>query len=414
MKKSFPEKCGRVQAGVLALLSMILIWLPALDSFFHLDKSPMPNENRAMAQFPEFQSGSKGLREYISGLELYYNDRFGFRKLLIRWQHLWKHDFFKDSSNDGDDHSVIIGRNGWLFYTGNDTLANLQGFNPFTPDQLEAWRSLLESRRDWCDRRGIAYVFVIPPDKHSIYPEYLPDWLLPVKKPTKLDQFIAYMKMNSTVPVLDLRPALLAAKRGEVVYFLTGTHWNYLGAFMGYQSFIRTLSQQLPDLKPLPLDAFERKLLPQPSQELARMIGQDQSTIETANVVLTPQPPLAPLIATVDTNLFVKKWRKDTEPRFTENQDGKGKAIVFRDSFSTYWIPFLGYNFNKVVYVWQYNWDMTFLEQQKPDVVIDEMLERYLLSVDPVGLKGVTDQPEQRVAYLIVPSGQRSLSKSRR
>src|SRR5476651_259331 len=145
MKQSFPEKCGRIQAGVLAVLSMIMIWLPALDTFLHLDKASMPNENRAPAQFPEFQSGPESFREYIAGLEGYYNDHFGFRKRLIRWQHRWKNKLFKESSSV----DAISGRDGWLFYSGEDMIENVQGLNPFTPEQLKTWQRLLESRRDW-------------------------------------------------------------------------------------------------------------------------------------------------------------------------------------------------------------------------------------------------------------------------
>jgi alginate O-acetyltransferase complex protein AlgJ len=385
MKPSFPEKCGRVQAGVLAVLSMIMIWLPTFDSFLHLDKAPVTNENRAMAGFPEFQSGSEGLREYITGLDLYFNDHFGFRKRLIRWQHRWKHQLFNESK--GKD--VIIGRDGWLFYSGEDMIENVQGINPFTPDQLKAWQSLLESRRDWCVRHGSAYIFVIPPDKHSIYPEYLPDWLLPVKKPDKLDQFMAYMKTNSTVPILDLRPALLAAKTNGILYFSTDSHWNYLGAFAGCQSLVRTLSGQLPGLKPLPPDTFEWQFAPQAGKDLARMLGLEQSMTEKANVLFSLRPPLKPLSVTIDTNLLIKIRTKETAPMVTENPDGKGKAILFQDSFGRYCVPYLGYHFNKVFYIWQYDWDMAFLEQQKPDVVIDEMVERYLDSIDPASLKEI-------------------------
>src|SRR5471032_1559854 len=118
MEQLFQEKCRRVQAGALAVLSMILMWLPALDTFAHLDKSPIPNENRTMARFPEFQSGLLNLGKYIAGLEQYYNDHFGFRKRLIRWQHLWKHDLFKDQASSND---AIVGHDGWLFISDNMT-----------------------------------------------------------------------------------------------------------------------------------------------------------------------------------------------------------------------------------------------------------------------------------------------------
>jgi hypothetical protein len=383
MNRSFSEKCGRVQAGVLAVLSMIMIWLPALDTFLHLDKSHMPNENRAMARFPEFQSGLEGFHNYIAGLELYYNDHFGFRSRLIRWQHRWKWVLFKESSTQ----DTITGRDGWLFYSGAGMIEIEKGINRFTPDQLKAWQQLLESRRDWCVRHGCAYIFVIASDKHSVYPEYLPDWLLPVSKPTKLDQFFAYMKTNSTVPVLDLRPALMAAKTNGILWLKTDTHWNSLGAVVGYQSLITALSAQWPGLKPLPLDAFGWKLAPpQSGGDLARMLGQEESMPEKATMIMSLLPPLKPLSITVDTNLLVRKWVKSTEPTFTTNPDAKGKVIVFHDSFAGPWYPLLGYHFNTVIFIWQNNWNMALLEQQKPDVVIDEMVERAVVSKDPASL----------------------------
>lgn len=382
MKPSFPEKCGRIQAVVLAVLTLILIWLPALDSVFHLDTAPPTNENRAPAKFPEWQFSPEGLHKFIAGLELYYNDHFGFRNRLIRWQHKWSHELFKQAVRD----DVISGRDGWLFFSTEHMIENLRGDDHFAPGQLQAWQSLLESRRDWCHRHGCAYIFVIPPDKHSVYPEYLPDWLVPGKGSTKLDEFVEFMKLHSTVPVLDLRPALLAAKGDRVLYLSTDTHWNSLGAFVGYQSLVEALAGQLPELKPLPLDAFDAQLKPRAAGDLARMLGQEQSMVEKENVALSPRPPLKPLTDITDTNLLAKTWIKNTEPKFTVNPGGKGKVIMFHDSFANSWVPFLGHNFNEVIYIWQYNWDMNFLKQQQPDVVIDEMLERFVISKDPAHL----------------------------
>jgi alginate O-acetyltransferase complex protein AlgJ len=383
MKPSFQQKCAHIQAGVLAVLSVILVWLPTLDTFFHMDRASMPNENRALARFPEFQSSPEGLREYINGLELYYNDHFGFRKRLIRFEQRWKRLLFKEIASD----DAMFGRDGWLYCSSQDMIEIVQGINRFTPDNLKAWQKLLESRRDWCVQHGSAYIFVIPPDKQSIYPEYLPDWLLPVKKPTKLDQFMAYMKTNSTVPILDLRPALLDAKTNGILYLLTDSHWNRLGAFVGYQSLINALSNQLPGLKPLPLDAFERKFVPEQGQELAKFLGREESMNETGNVIFSPLPPLKPLPTELDEKLLAKKGVKFNRSIFTENPEGKGIVVIFHDSYAYNWQPILGYNFNRVYFAWQYNWDMDFLEQLKPDLVIDEMLERFVLSKDPTNLK---------------------------
>jgi len=80
-----------------------------------------------------------------------------------------------------------------------------------------------------------------------------------------------------------------------LVYPLTETHWNSLGAFIACHEIIQTLSRELPELllQPLSLDAFERKPLPARQGDLARLAG--QMTPETNLFALTPRPPLTPL-----------------------------------------------------------------------------------------------------------------------
>src|SRR5436190_21050559 len=98
------------------------------------------------------------------------------------------------------------------------------GLARFSEQELKDWQELLEGRRDWLARRGCKYLFVVPPDKHSVYPEYLPDWLIKSETPSKVQQLIAHMKAHSTVPTLDLREALVEAKQGAVLYQMTDTH----------------------------------------------------------------------------------------------------------------------------------------------------------------------------------------------
>jgi hypothetical protein len=45
MDQSFPEKCGRVQAGLLAVLSMFIIWLPGHRQIRNPDNLFNPPEN---------------------------------------------------------------------------------------------------------------------------------------------------------------------------------------------------------------------------------------------------------------------------------------------------------------------------------------------------------------------------------
>lgn len=368
-----PRPSRRLASLAFCGLFLLLLWMPLLDSIFGLDHSPMPIENRELARFPALVSGIWGLKSYLAGLDAYYSDHFGFRKLLIRAHGHIERKLFKQGNAD-----VLIGRDQWLYYAANYAMDSHMGLRPLSAEQLKAWRDLLERRRDWLAQRGIKYLFVAAPNKESIYPEYLPGWANKPGAVTQLDQFLAFMRTNSTVEILDLRPALLESRNRTPSYLTTDTHWNQLGAFAAYQEIIRTLARQLPGIDPLPLKDFAVAYSQSAGGDLARMLAQEQSLREREFVMLTPLKQTdAPQIS-VDPKVLPKRWAPEEQPVIIENPDQKYKAVVFRDSFSSALAPFLGYNFKRIVLIWQRPWDFGVIEREQPDVVIDETLERYL------------------------------------
>jgi hypothetical protein len=293
---------------------------------------------------------------------------------------------FRDVPNRDADRDLVVGRDGWLFHVGDRMLDHFFGLERFSERDLRAWQRLLEKRRDWAARRGIKYLFVVAPAKHSIYPEYLPDWLVKSPKPDKTEQFMAYMKAHSTVEVLDLRPPLLEAKSLGVSYMKTDTHWNILGGFVAYQEIVRALARQVPRLTPLPLEAFERKVaLKRWAGDLVDVLD-DSKARETQYIVLEPRPPLHRLQLEAVPSRLPDHWLKGGEPTVTRSQSGQGKVIVFRESYAGGFLPFLGYHFKEVLYIWYYHWNAPFLEREKPDIIVDEIFEHYFNNMDPADL----------------------------
>jgi hypothetical protein len=376
---------ARLRAGksiVFIALFLLVIWLPTLDTYFDLDDAAQPNEKRELAPFPEFEATRPGARAFFAGLEAYYTDHFGFRKRLIQWHNHWKGKWFKESTTS----KVMQGKDGWYFFAGDKMIDDASGRLRFDDDTLRAWRDLLESRRAWLAQRGIAYLFVIAPDKHTVYPEHLPNWVGRGGSTTRRAQFLAYMKIHSTVPILDLGSALIEAKRHTRVYQFTDTHWTEEGAFVTYQALLRELAKQVPGLKPLDSAQFSRSTIAKSGGDLATLLGQDD-LVEKDYVSLAPIPPLENPPYTNDAQILPKAWPENTDPAVTENPHATGKAILFRDSFGGFWSPFLGHHFNRVLYIWHYEWDAAFIEREKPDVVIDEILERFLNQLDPQDLR---------------------------
>lgn len=371
-----------------------LVWLPSADTFLHLDRAGAPNENRPLATFPVREPGLAGLGKFTAGLETYFADHFGFRNQLVRWEQQWSWKLFHDTRLI----SVLQGKGDWLFFSDGQTVNDITGARPFTDAELEAWRTLLTGRRDWLRQRGIRYLFVVPPDKQSIYPEQLPDWLIArAKKPQRLDQFLAHMRAHSDVPVLDLRDALLDAKKNGDLYLHTDSHWNERGA----QAASRRIVQELASLgiaasAPEP-NAYREVVSNNPGGDLALMLGQRDRLLENAVPLLLPQPPLAELEFHPDATLIPKKWIPGTEPLVAENPRATGKVVMFRDSFAITMGKFFSQSFGRTVYVWQQNWDKPFIERERPDIVIDEMLERIMVFRSPEQLRKADDAPNATV-----------------
>jgi alginate O-acetyltransferase complex protein AlgJ len=355
---------------ILIAICAVLLWLPTLDTFFHFDHTPPFKEKRVLARFPQFKSGLGGLKKYVAGLEACFNDHFGYRNRLIFWHTKWTHDFLRSSSVP----KVLIGKDGWLFWAGDQMVEHYRGVNQFTPQELEDWKTLLEHRRDWLAQRGIKYIFVIAPDKQSIYPEYLPDWMTKVRLETKLDQFFAYMHSHSTVEVLDLRPALRDAKKTAPTYFKNDAHWNFFGGFLACHEIATELSKQMPGIKPLSLDSFELKNTTRNFGDLEMFLGMDLT--DDKAVSLNPKPSL-PVLG------MSEQVESQQGSFFSTNPVIQGNAIVFRDSFAFFMEPYLGYHFGKVSYIWRQGLKAESIESEKPIVVISEMVERNFNVRDP-------------------------------
>ena len=360
---------------------LTLLWLPTLDYFLKLDHARPTLENRRLALWPRFE-GIGRTRDFVAGLESYFNDHFGFRKRLIRWNSHWRDQFFKETSR----RDALVGREGWLFYSGSHMIEDWTRQAAWSRQEFENWRRLLEMRRDWLRARGIKYLFVVPPDKQTVYPEFLPDWLERSAQPSKIQQLAEYLKGCSTVEVLDLSGPLIDAKNAGVEYLKTDTHWNLFGGFVGCRAVVAALAHQLPALAPLPAKAYGWKQEEQPPGDLTIQLGGTELFKETTAVEPVPSEPLPALKVLYDPARFPQRDEKEHKPCYTFNENAAGKALLFRDSFARAWYPFLGQHFREVIYIWHPEWDRPLIEREKPDVVIDEMLERIFNEQDPVAL----------------------------
>ena len=363
------KKTRAIEEWLIIGLFVIAISSPIVATKYKTDLSPSFDENRQLAQFPKLLLQPNALARFPGDFGRYFNDHFAFRRMLIHWHALVKVKWLGVSTSA----KVIVGKDGWFFD------ANNLG-PPLTQEQLARWREALSARNAWLAARGIKYLFVVAPLKQTIYPEY-------VREPgqashgSRLDQLVNALR-DSPVEIIDLRPALLEAKRRNDVYFKTDGHWNQLGSFIAYQAIIQDLSKSFPTLKPLPSSDLNRTAPLPVSGGLVKMLGLQHWITETDT-----------LFVLRETSVIIKGNPGDPNELTESEQPGSGlRLVVFRDSFAGALVPFLSLHFSRAVYVWQQPFDRGLIESERPNVVIQEVYEGLIGEDPPPDVPGSADR----------------------
>jgi hypothetical protein len=162
-------------------------------------------EFRLPAEFPATTLGS--LPALPRAFERWFADHFAFRRDLVRLSGLLRLRIGVSSSP-----LVSLGKDGWLFFTGERADEQFRRVAPFTDAELTAWRWLLQVRSDWLAARGVHYMFVFTPNKESVYPEAMPFPTARLPTPGRLEQLVGDLREHSSVTVLDTTFAVEKAR----------------------------------------------------------------------------------------------------------------------------------------------------------------------------------------------------------
>ncbi len=212
-------------------LFFIVLGLPLAQMILSVVPEMATHENRTLAQMPHIQKMGD-LRNYNKNFEIYFNDHYGFRSYLVRLNSFLHLTAF----NTSPTRRVIIGEQGWLWYDDPRDGVNLKDFyggTNFNAEELKRIKDNILHMHKELQKIKIHFLLVVAPNKHTIYPEYLPANIQQLRgRITQLDQ-VTQVLNNSGVDFIDLRSKLLTEKERTTypLYYRTDTHWNNIGAF---------------------------------------------------------------------------------------------------------------------------------------------------------------------------------------
>ena len=378
-----PEKgrVGHVGDGLrdtggtlLVALFVIVISLPLAANLGGLDGADPGAETRELAAFPRLDGTWASIAAFPTNVGLWFDDHFGFRSLLVQWYGESRLFVLGVSPSA----AVVKGRDGWFFYADDKAIEDYALVEPMTPDALANWRAAIVRARDWLRTRGIAYVFTIAPDKHAIYGEEMPSTLVRVGDVSRTDQL--FTALQDTGFAVDVRASLFEAKGRERIYQLTDTHWNDRGGLVAYQRIVGAVRARVPATPPAwTRDDFEPADRLVPGLDLAGMMGLMRVLRETDLILVPRRPRRARVVEPAGAEPTAEEGRLVTEI----DDPSLPRAVIFRDSFVSRLVPFLSEHFSRAVYLWQNDFDAHAVEQEHPDIVIQEIVGRHLYNFIP-------------------------------
>jgi hypothetical protein len=337
-------------------------------------KTEGPNpalENRLPAAKPAWPADRASLAAFPQAFEKYFNDFFGFRQQLNRMHAVVWYRWLNMSPNS----IVTVGKDRSLFVFPE--LDDYRRERPLSHEVL-AWKAMiLQQRHDWLAARGIKYLVVIIPNKATVFPELVPDSVKPLHPQGPAEQLRERLVEHTTVPVLDLTPALLAEKSKRLTFPRLDAHWNHYGAYVGYRATVERLAEWFPEMKPIPQEqcVIEEKDSP---GDLGYLIGFPDVT--EMRTFMRPAVSRAKGLET---------WGGRINQTLTSKVDDPGlpRAVIFHDSFMTGEKQFLSEHFSEARFRWIYtDFDAAAIAEVKPHVVIQQMIERSFSG--PRGLAG--------------------------
>lgn len=359
---------------LIVLFSLLLMW-PLLEHEIKLLKPLENTENRALAEKPEFDVNR--LDPFPTAYEQYYNDHFPFRNHLAR-SYAWL-DFFLFNKNLYPDRAIVGGDN--VLFPIKLSLNHFLGKDLMSAQRLDSLRIELERRKDFLAVRGIPFIIVIAPEKFSVLPDALPDFVV-APDSNKADQF-ARLTRELRIPLVDLRPYMDSLQRTdeEPFYYKNDTHWNPYGAFMAYRRIMQAAQRFYPQLPVLSLDDFTLQRNRHIGGNMVDLIAMTPYLDEELTT-LTPRfkPRATP----------ISKSPYEAPPFFQQMHlffngyemasDTLPSVMVVRDSFTQNLLPYMSQSFGRSVFIWD-GWHMglnaPIVEKENPDLYMLILLESF-------------------------------------
>lgn len=352
-------------------------------------------ENRELEKAPNFPKSYEEWLRFPKKFERFYSDNFGFREPLLAIANSLKY-----SAGVALSIYSVAGKDGWSFHNQNVNSKMADRYSPMNYDEQADFKLAMSQIRSDLNEKGIVFLHIAVPEKDSIYPEYLPPRLT-FSDSNRLDQLNDLL--SDDFSYINAKTPLLDAKRLEpnkALYYKIDFHWNCWGAYIVYRKAIDRLvtsGLNVPLVQPSEikfkdvsaetsahLSHIDAWLSPMQKKDTSYECSMNKNPLIEMHLRQTGEdmPNINGEIEKPEIGLSRKTALYDDWLSTNTSGSESLKAMVIRDSFSSYLTSYFVRSFSETLFIHKSTLIpgrlVRPLARFKPDVVVYQYSERSL------------------------------------
>lgn len=339
--------------GLLAFVAAFLFFclLPSVGMLVAPTQEEAGNEH--LTALPSLQDPEGNWNKtYLSDLSDYLADHIAFRHQLITLHSQLCGAIFGTLPNE----DVLLGKDGWLYY--KDTLPDYQGVDLLSQRQCYSAARVLALIEEYCQQRGVDFLFTIAPNKNSLYPEAMPAQYHRSTQPSNAEGITACLA-EMEVPYVDLFQ--LFRSQDQVLYFRTDSHWNNLGAALAGKAICGALGKHQASFwgQNYTMNPCHRGDLYEMAYPAGTLLEEDATFTQTFSFT------------------YQQGFRSPEDITIrTQNPNQTGSILMFRDSFGNALHPFVAQWYGSACFSRAMPYNLTYLDREGADTLVIEIVER--------------------------------------
>ena len=352
---------------ILILFLCFLIMPNIIYKIFYENFDHINYENRTLASNPILVSTN--INEYPKSYEEYFNDYLPFKTELVKLKNLSDIFVFKNIISD----RVLLGKEKYLFvkwYNLIEQYIVMKEYN-FNEKELEISKNNLIHFRDELKKKNINFILMVCPDKQSIYFEYMPNYIKRKSTKNDTDIFVEYIKNNTDIKVVYPKEELLKYKNKYQLYYKYDSHWNNLGAYIGYAELMKSLNIYVDNIDNLDIKSFDgnERFNFDFYNDLAKIFSlsrlkyyNDDKTYIFSNYITK----------NYETNYYISEHNFSFNSKSYNNENN---IMIMRDSYAMNMLDYIATGFKQSEFIHERYFTNKNITEYKPDIVVFQSVE---------------------------------------